>query len=206
MKTRLIALHGFMMNGALLRVQMGDLSERLAMHAELLWPDAPHVCSPRKSPELPKSPASPDPALRWWAASDDGAVYEGWEASLERVGALIADGPAPIMLGFSQGAIFTAAIAALAAAGRLPPIAGAIMIAGAVPRSAILRPFFQTRIPIPSLHVRGQADRLMGNRPAELAACFGASCLSWPGAHTATVSGEASDAVVRFVSERKPLE
>src|SRR5262245_58545711 len=79
--TTLLALHRYMLNGARMREQMGELVGALAPHVDLVFPDGPHVCDPAGVDRLYEGSDAPrfPPHLSWWDASDDGKVYRGWE-------------------------------------------------------------------------------------------------------------------------------
>ncbi len=85
MRTTLLALHGFTLNGAIMRQSLGALAERFEQHVELVCLDAPHTCSAGAVDRLYARldvPRLPPPHLCWWDASDDGLVYNGWEETL----------------------------------------------------------------------------------------------------------------------------
>ncbi len=208
MKPRLLALHGFTLNGAVMRRQMGTLGRRLEEIADVEYLDAPHTSAPEDVARLyarwDVSRADP-PHLHWWNASGDGRDYVGWEETR----ALLAEKLEPRrrgekvgVIGFSQGAIVCAAAAALSTSGDLPTLHFAIPLAGAPPRAVGFGPHFVEPIEVPSLHVWGTEDWLMGDAPARLVQCFEANdrhVVTFSGAHTIPRRGEAADRIVEFV-------
>lgn len=133
MTARLLGLHGFRGAGAGLRAQLAGLA------LEATCPDAPGESG-------------------WWNATGEGQLkrYVGFHESVEFLRAFIAqNGPFDAVLGFSQGA---ACAALLVGAGL--PIGRAILIGGFVsndPEHATL----YANLSLPSLHVIGQADRIV---------------------------------------------
>src|SRR5688572_16560339 len=113
---KLIILHGQSMNAAVMQKQLGGLVERLEREMDLVFLDAPHTCSEASVERLYavwKTPRLAPPYLMWWDSTDDGREYRGWEETRERIRGAMADGDVGF-LGFSQGAILSSAIAAMA--------------------------------------------------------------------------------------------
>jgi predicted esterase len=204
MRTALLALHGFTMNGAGLRRLLSGLETRLSEHVELIFVNAPNVASEASVAGLEQRLAVPrgaPPHLQWWNASDDGRAYQGWDNSREVLRQALERHPGAGVLGFSQGAAATAALAALSCHGLLPAIRFAVLVAGFAPRSEELAPLFTEPLELPSLHVWGERDPFAKHGPT-LAERFSAASrqeLSWPGGHTVPQTGEAGDTLVEFV-------
>lgn len=206
----LICLHGFTQNGSLMQRQVSALSRRFPDTVEVICPDAPHDCAPESvarmaaafsMPELP-----PAPHLCWWNASDDGLVYRGWEATRERLSALCEQAGQHSrvgVLGFSQGAIATAAIAGLHEHKEFPALAFAVLIAGRTPRAQLLRPHFQAPLTLPSLHIWGKRDTgavMASPALAELFSSATREVVTWTGPHAVPGLGPAADAIVDWVT------
>ena len=150
-------------------------------------------------------PTAP-PYRKWWDATDDGRVYEGWEQTRAELRSLL-EGLATTssaigVLGFSQGAMVAATVAALSVAGQLPPVRFAILVAGMAPRADVLRPLFAQPLPMPSLHVWGDRDYFTGPGGPALVQQFAAdrrqACV-WPGPHVIPTRGPGADALRAFV-------
>jgi pimeloyl-ACP methyl ester carboxylesterase len=203
--TTLLCLHGFTQNGAQLRKQLEPLLCQLPNELEVLCPDAPHACAHTSVERLYAAwgtPRQPPPFLCWWDASDDSRIYRGWETTRERLSELCQARESVVVLGFSQGAILTAGLAALSAAGEFPGLAGVVIVAGRAPRSDALRSLFDAPIRVPSLHVWGERDALAGPASAALYETFAADTRSrvvWPGLHSVPTQGPAAAAIVEFV-------
>jgi len=202
----LLVFHGFTMNGEVMRAALEPLAKALEPKVRLVCLNAPHTCSAASVERIYRGsqPSLPAPYLSWWNASDDGLEYRGWEDTRDLVSAAL-DRYAPAsILGFSQGAILAAAVAALSCAGELPAVHAAVLIAGRKPRAARLQAAFMDPIALPSLHVSGERDALTGQYCQELVECFSApqrEVVRWPGGHVVPTRGLAHEAIVRFLGE-----
>ncbi len=201
----LLVFHGFTMNGEVMRDALGPLTKALEPNLRVVCLNAPHTCSAATVERMYRGASQASlspPHLCWWNASEDGLDYQGWPETRDVVSeALHRYAPASV-LGFSQGGILAAAVAALSRTGELPPIHGAVLIAGRKPRAAQLQAAFMDPVTVPSLHVWGERDTLTGQYCEELVECFNASyreVVRWPGGHVVPTSGPAFDAIARFV-------
>jgi len=214
MSTRLVALHGFTMNGAGLRHMLAELERRLAGVVELTCPDAPHVASQDSVAGLASFMGgfrAKPPNLEWWNASDDRRTYRGWQASRDAVRAemerallaegRLAEGTRLGLLGFSQGAAMAAVLAALSERGAFPRLSFVVLVAGFLPRADDLEPLFEPAIRVPSLHVWGDADRFAKHSPGllERFSPDTRQVLRWPGPHAVPSQGSEGDVLVEFV-------
>ena len=205
MRPTLIGLHGYTMNAGLMRTACAAALASLAEHVDLVYLDAPHACTPeavQNAYESWRVAPPPPPHLSWWRASDDGRVYEGWERAAERVREAIAEGAPVGLLGFSQGAMLTATLAAMSARGAFPALQFVVLVAGSLPRAEALQPLFDAPVAVPSLHVWGQRDqRAMTYSPKLLDAFDPATRAShvWRGPHVVPPGGEPARAIGDFV-------
>jgi len=208
MSHTLLVLHGFTMNGEVMRAALEPIAKALEPKVQLVCLNAPHTCSAATVERMYRGssePALSAPHLCWWNASDDGLEYQGWEETRDQVRAAIDRYGKVTLLGFSQGGILAAAVAALSRSGELPPVQGAVLIAGRKPRAARLQAAFMDPIDMPSLHVWGARDTLTGQYCEELVECFSAAqreVIRWAGGHVVPSAGPAYDAIVRFVLEQ----
>ncbi len=205
MPTKLLALHGFTLNGERMREQLGPLAAELAAFVRLECPNAPHTCPQEAVVRLHERwglPIQAPPHLRWWNATDDGRTYSGWHTTRDSLARKLAECDSVGVLGFSQGAMVAATVAALSANGALPPIRFVVCIAGSTPRAEELAPAFAWPIQLPSLHVWGENDRLTGPHSPKLADCFAPElreiCV-WGGGHSVPTKGAAAEALVDVV-------
>jgi pimeloyl-ACP methyl ester carboxylesterase len=194
----LLLLHGYTQSGASFRESLRPLLDRLP-GVEILAPDAPFACDPAEVASLGSGSAGePSSRRTWWRASDDGGVYQGWEAARDQVASLLEGRRSVGILGFSQGAMLGACVAAWSVAGAVPPVAAAALVAGRVPRALDLRPLFEAPIDLPTLHVWGDRDP-MASLSEELSHRFRAPArLRWSGPHVVPTRGEAAEALLAF--------
>jgi predicted esterase len=203
----LIALHGFTQNGQQLRTHLSPLLARLPAQLQVEVPNAPHTCSEAGRERLQRmlgGPSLPPPHLSWWDSTDDGRVYRGWEESLAGLRALAEGYDAVGLLGFSQGAIAAAALAALAEHGAFPALRFAVLVAGRKPRAELFQPLFDRPLTTPSLHVWGERDVFGNIEFAKLVAEFEPSrreVANWPGPHLVPTHGPGADAIVSFIAK-----
>lgn len=197
----LLALHGQTLNGTLMRQQLAWLEAR---GVELICPDGPVACSDSLVERLYAvwdQPRQPGPYRAWWTASEDAKIYDGWEQTREMLVPILERGPIGV-LGFSQGAIAASALAALSQVGGVPPISYVILIAGRTPRADVITPHFAEPVRVPSLHIWGEADTLMGTAPADQVERYDAATrkvVTWPGTHVVPTEGPAAEAIERLI-------
>jgi predicted esterase len=204
--TTLLALHGYTQNGALLRAALAPLLPRLPPQLVLRCPDGPVECAPQSVDRMFAmlgGPRPPGPYRSWWNATDDGREYRGWEQTRELLRSELQAAGAVGVLGFSQGGMLAAALAALAAHGELPAIEFAIVVAGQQPRAQLMQPWFAQPIAIPSLHVWGERDVRSAPGSRALVQRFEPSharTATWPGPHVIPTHGPGADAIVEFIA------
>jgi pimeloyl-ACP methyl ester carboxylesterase len=208
MRTTLLALHGFTLNGAVMRTALEGIADQLSRHVDIVCLDAPCSCKPDSVERLysaSRLERQPPPHRCWWDASDDGLTYHGWDQSLALLKASIEQRPRVALLGFSQGAIAAATAAALSSLGQLPPLQFVVLVAGSLPRAPELLSAFERPVSLPSLHVWGGGDKLTGSRAPLLADRFELAqreVITWPGPHVVPTRGEAARGIVDFVARR----
>jgi predicted esterase len=205
--TLLLALHGFTQNGSVMRVAVAPIAAQLESHVRVECPDGPTACSEASVARLQSvlgGDRVPAPHCAWFDATDDGREYRGFDKTLARLTGIIERSGAQRvgLLGFSQGAILGASLAALAARGRFPKLDFAVLVAGRIPRADELKPLFDAPLPLPSLHVWGERDKLSGPGSTELTQAFAAenrTSVVWPGPHVIPTRGPGSEAIVEFI-------
>jgi predicted esterase len=208
MAATLLALHGYTLNGLSFRPHVEELLGPLAAELTVDAPTSPHLCSEEAVNRFYASTGlvrGDGPGATWWHASDDGRVYEGWETTLAALRPHF-DAQRPIgVIGFSQGAMLAALLAALAGRGELLGLGFVVLVAGAIPRATALRPLFADPIRVPSLHVWGERDALCQTSAPALARAFSpemsAECV-WPGPHAFPTRGLAAEAIRSFIVKR----
>jgi predicted esterase len=201
----LLGLHGYSLNGTLYRSHLQPLLERLPSSVTLEFPDGPHVCAEASVARLYAAlgtPRLPPPHHSWWDASEDGRVYHDWDKSLALLRNIAEQSAGLGVIGFSQGAMVAAVLAGLASRGEFPNLRYVVIIAGRTPRAETLRPLFEQKLNLPSLHVWGERDPIATPAGAELAEHFDPAQREvwvWPGSHRVPTRGAAADKIVAFV-------
>ncbi|HEX4340943.1 MAG TPA: hypothetical protein VH062_33775 [Polyangiaceae bacterium] len=200
----LLVLHGYTMNGSVMQDHMASLAARFPPGMRVVYPSAPLACPTDAVERFYGASAKrlPGPHLTWWDASDDGTEYRGWESARDGLHALIREHAPVGVLGFSQGAIVTTALAATAPPEIAASLGFVVLVAGRAPRATALAPHLLQPIRVPSLHVWGERDG-MATVSAELVPHFdatGREVATWAGGHRVPVGGPGADAIVSFVS------
>lgn len=188
-RLRILCLHGFAQSAAQFRARTGALRRALKQRAELLYAEGPH--------HLPMEEGLG--RFCWWRHND--GCYEGAEESLAYLERLVEENEVDGVLGFSQGAVVAALLAAMP--DRFPRLRLLICIGGFLPRDAALLSHFADPIPVPSLHVAGRADQIVPlDQSTALAARFSdAEVLLHDSGHYIPADGE-SKRVYRALMDR----
>ncbi|KAK9067802.1 hypothetical protein SSX86_011913 [Deinandra increscens subsp. villosa] len=161
-KPRILCLHGFRTSGEIFRTQMKKWPELVLEKLELFFPDAPFPCNGRSGVEGIFDP----PYYEWFQSSKDFQEYENFDECLEYIEeCMIKLAPIDGLLGFSQGAILSAALPGLQAKGlaltRVPKIGFVVIISGAkLKNKALAEKAYSLPIQCPSLHFLGDKDFL----------------------------------------------
>ncbi|XP_063148685.1 esterase OVCA2 [Candoia aspera] len=144
---RVLCLHGYGQNAELFRARTGALRKAVRGRAELLYLDAPHRAGPEEGGDGGAGPRG------WWL----GAAPEP-EPALRTVAQALAErGPVDGLLGFSQGAALAGMLCALRQRGDARfPFRFAVLVAGFRGPEVGAGPLL-----LPSLHVFGEADRVV---------------------------------------------
>ncbi|KAG0651969.1 esterase [Hyphodiscus hymeniophilus] len=198
-KLRVLCLHGFTTNGAVLAEQTGHLTKALSSDFEFIFPDGPHevdisaqedMSSPQ-SQRYSKWVCSKSPAghRAWWYARDPNPAaneeghFEGLERSLEYLGDLMRrTGPFDVILGFSQGGCFSGLLTALLEEknkkhplrSKFPKSQGtlkaALSFSGFKPRFQQYDGIYAHGIDTQTLHVMGEKDLVVTVERSEVLA------------------------------------
>ena len=179
-RLRVLCLHGYAQNGAVLRDRSGGFRKPLKKSRfELHYPDGPFGCT-ANGEDI--ATADADATRRaWWRSMPSQDTYVGWEETKASLIELWSTEHFDGILGFSQGAGAAAMLAA-----ELEP-RFAILISGFVPRDASAGAKLFAGVPAscPSLHVFGLEDTLvLPERSRALVGCFAnAAVISHTGGH-----------------------
>lgn len=201
-KQRILALHGYTQTAeSFRRVLSLSFLPRLSHLVDCVFIDAPHHTKealgggcwwhPSQN-EQPEGSGS----KRW--------VYDGWEQSLELLRHVdVTQGPFDGVLGFSQGACVTSALAAQHSHPDGTPAVRfgfGIMVGGFAYRGQGAGPLFRHRpLRTPSLHVYGKRDKIVSPKSSEdLASLFDSPAVH---AHTGGHAFPQTDASLEFFAE-----
>ncbi|GBF94990.1 hypothetical protein Rsub_07491 [Raphidocelis subcapitata] len=171
-RLRVLCLHSWRTSGSIFREQFerARLLPVLEAVADLVFVDAPNPALGRAPKDVRE--AFPDREYREWFTTEGAEeeieafrlTYHGLEASEAFVERTLTElGPFDGIVGFSQGAIMAAAMAAMQRRGTalsgVPPLRFILLFGAAFsehPRH--LEAFLHGRVPIPTLHVIGHRD------------------------------------------------
>ncbi|WOK92198.1 dihydrofolate reductase [Canna indica] len=162
-KPRFLCLHGFRTSGAIMRTQMlGKWPEGVTTRLDLVFPDAPFPAEGKSDVEG----IFPPPYYEWFQSDKNFLEYRNLDECFAHIEELmIKQGPFDGLMGFSQGAILSAALVGLQARGlaltRVPKVKYLIIIGGAkFPSPMLAEKAYATKIKCPSLHFLGDMDFL----------------------------------------------
>ena len=216
---RVIVLHGFTRNGQDMRQKLAPLVAKLPQDTVVDFPDGPLQCTEEqvtRNYRLWRAPIPDGPHKCWWNASEDGLIYDGLDQSVKTLRQLVSEptdsdrtGTAANhsqtslgIIGFSQGAIFAAILAALSRAGQFPALRFAVFIAGAPPRAECLQHYFSAPLSLPTLHIWGVRDPMARKHcPALFDLCNPTSShrVKWSGNHSIPRDEQTVNHVARFI-------
>ncbi|XP_017254171.1 uncharacterized protein LOC135146698 [Daucus carota subsp. sativus] len=161
-KPKFLCLHGFRTSGHILKTQLHKWPEFVLEKLDLVFPDAPYPGAGKSGVEGIFDP----PYYEWYQASKEFTEYTNFNECLEYIQEfMIKHGPFDGLLGFSQGAILSAALPGLQAKGlaltKVPKIKFLIIISGAkLKNETFSKKAFADTIALPSLHILGDTDFL----------------------------------------------
>ena len=195
-KLRVLCLHGYSQNGAILRDRSGGFRKPLKKSRfELCYPDGPFGCTANGED---KAEADADPMRRaWWRGHSGQDEYVGWPQSRDALLELWECGRFDGVLGFSQGAAAAAMICA-----EMRPSFG-IFVSGFVPRDHEAAALLLAGSGMPTLHIIGQSDTLVvPERSHALAALFDrAVVVEHQGGHMVPSGAEVRARVTHFLEQ-----
>ncbi|XP_073010260.1 uncharacterized protein [Typha latifolia] len=162
-RPRFLCLHGFRTSGEIMRTQVvGKWPADVTARLDLVFADAPFPAEGKSDVEG----IFPPPYYEWFQFDQKFLKYKNFDKCLEYIEELmIRDGPFDGLMGFSQGAILSAALPGLQERGmaltRVPKVKYLVIIGGAKFRSPELaEKAYATKIDCPSLHFLGETDFL----------------------------------------------
>ncbi|KAL3638676.1 hypothetical protein CASFOL_016583 [Castilleja foliolosa] len=162
-KLRFLCLHGFRTSGEIIKKQVtGKWPESVLEKLDLVFANAPFPCQGKSEVEGIFDP----PYYEWFQFNKEFTEYQNFDECLAYIeNYMIKNGPFDGLLGFSQGAILSAALPGLQANGlaltRVPKIKVVIIVSGAKFRNpSVAEKAFSSPIQIPSVHFLGDQDFL----------------------------------------------
>lgn len=185
-KPRFLCLHGFRTSGEILRTQLGKWPETVRQRLDLVFVDAPFSCLGKSDVEGIFDP----PYYEWFQFNKEFTEYVNFNECLEYIEkCMIEYAPIDGLLGFSQGAILSAALPGLQAQGfalkKVPEIKFLIIIGGAQLKAESLAEIaYASPIQIPSLHFLGKEDFLRPYGTELLKSCVDPVVIHHPKGHT----------------------
>ncbi|XP_073035695.1 uncharacterized protein [Primulina eburnea] len=162
-KLRLLCLHGFRTSGEIIRKQVtGKWPESVLENLDLVCVDAPFPCQGKSDVEGIFDP----PYFEWFQFNKEFLEYQNFDECLAYIEeCMIKHGPFDGLLGFSQGAILSAALPGLQANGvcltKVPKIKFVVIIGGAKFKNpSVVEKAYSSLIQCPSVHFLGETDFL----------------------------------------------
>ncbi|KAK7385358.1 hypothetical protein VNO78_31074 [Psophocarpus tetragonolobus] len=161
-KPRFLCLHGFRTSGQILKTQIHKWPQSVLDNFDLVFVDAPFPCQGKSDVEGIFDP----PYYEWFQFNKEFTEYTNFEECLKYIeDCMIKHGPIDGLLGFSQGAILSAALPGLQEKGvaltKVPKVKFLIIVGGAKFRSpSVVDKAYSSPISCRSLHFLGETDFL----------------------------------------------
>ncbi|GFY85881.1 hypothetical protein Acr_04g0006190 [Actinidia rufa] len=161
-RPRFLCLHGFRTSGEILKKQVDKWPQSLLQKLDLVFVDAPFPSQGKSDVEGVFDP----PYYEWFQFNKEFTEYINFEPCLAYIeDCMVKYGPIDGLLGFSQGAILSAALPGLQAKGvgltKVPKIKCLIIVGGAKLREPLLvEKAYSSPILCPSIHFLGETDFL----------------------------------------------
>lgn len=161
-KPRFLCLHGFRTSGEILNKQINKWPESVRRKLDLVFADGPFPATGKSDVEGIFDP----PYYEWFQFNKEFNEYTNFDECLNYIEeCMIKHGPIDGLLGFSQGAILSAALVGLQSQGialtRVPKIKCLIIIGGAkLKNESLAKKAYASPIKCPSLHFLGKEDFL----------------------------------------------
>ncbi|KAL1349538.1 hypothetical protein AAHE18_07G165300 [Arachis hypogaea] len=156
-KPRFLCLHGFRTSAEILKKQVHKWPQSVINELDLVFLDAPFPCQGKSDVEGIFDP----PYYEWFQFNKEFTEYTNFDECLQYIeDYMIKHGPFDGLLGFSQGAILSAALPNLQDKGvaltKVPKVKFLIIIGGAKFRSpCVAEKAYSSLIRCPSLHFLG---------------------------------------------------
>ncbi|CAL9195712.1 unnamed protein product [Musa hybrid cultivar] len=186
-RPRFLCLHGFRTSGAIMRSQVvGKWPEEVIGRLDLVFPDAPFPAEGKSDVEG----IFPPPYYEWFQFDKDFLEYRNLDKCFAYIEDLMIEhGPFDGLMGFSQGAILSAALVGLQARGsaltRVPKVKHLVIIGGAkFQPPAVAEKAYASAVDCTSLHILGDMDFLKKHGEALLESFINPYVIRHPKGHT----------------------
>ncbi|KAJ7965773.1 Serine hydrolase FSH [Quillaja saponaria] len=185
-KPRFLCLHGFRTNGEILKTQVHKWPQSVLAKLDLVYLNAPFPAQGKSEVEGIFDP----PYYEWFQFNKEFTEYTNFDECLAYIeDFMVKHGPFDGFLGFSQGAMLSAALPGLQEKGvaltKVPKIKYLIIIGGAKLKSpSVAEKAYFAPIHCPSLHFLGEADFLKQYGQELLESCFDPVVIHHPKGHT----------------------
>nr|GLL18363.1 esterase AGAP003155-like [Ipomoea trifida] len=186
-KPRFLCLHGFRTSAEILKKQVvGKWNPAVVEKLDLVFVDAPFPCQGKSDVEGLFDP----PYYEWFQFNKDFTEYENFDECVEYIeDYMIKHGPFDGLLGFSQGAILSAALPGLQKKGvalnKVPKIKYLIIIGGAKIRNKeIAEMAYASPVSCLSVHFIGKEDFLREPGLQLIESCVDPLVIHHPKGHT----------------------
>lgn len=185
-KPRVLCLHGFRTSAEILKKQIFKWPESVLHNLDLVFLDAPFHSQGKSDVEGIFDP----PYFEWFQFNKEFTEYTNFDECLQYIeDCMIKDGPFDGLLGFSQGAILSAALPGLQEKGvaltKVPEVKFIIIIGGAKLRNpSVAENAYSARVSCPSLHFLGETDFLRQYGCELLQSCVEPVVIHHPKGHT----------------------
>uniref|UniRef100_A0A2P2QL57 UPF0483 protein CBG03338-like n=1 Tax=Rhizophora mucronata TaxID=61149 RepID=A0A2P2QL57_RHIMU len=206
-KPRILCLHGFRTSGAILRKLMGRWPETVLGKLDLEFLDGPFPAHGKSDAEGFFDP----PYYEWYQSSQDFEEYRNFEECMAYIEKYMFNhGPFDGLLGFSQGALISAAVPGMQAQGmaftRVPKVKFLILISGAkfggykFGQPKLAANAFSSPINCLSLHFIGEKDFMKAGSMDLVGSFVDPFVIYHPKGHTVPrVDGEAIETMLHFI-------
>ncbi|TKY56304.1 Serine hydrolase FSH [Spatholobus suberectus] len=161
-KPRILCLHGFRTSGEILKTQIHKWPQSVLDNLDLVFVDAPFPCQGKSDVEGIFDP----PYYEWFQFNKEFTEYTNFDECLQYIeDCMIKHGPFDGLLGFSQGAILSAALPGLQEKGvaltMIPKVKFIIIVGGAKFRSpSVVDKAYSSPVSCHTLHFLGETDFL----------------------------------------------
>ncbi|XAR62109.1 hypothetical protein NMG60_11016729 [Bertholletia excelsa] len=187
MKPRFLCLHGFRTSGKILKTQLhAKWPQSVLDKIDLVFVDASFPSQGKSDVEGIFDP----PYYEWFQFNKEFTEYNNFDECLAYIeDCIIKHGPIDGLLGFSQGAILSAALPGLQAKGvalkKVPKIKYLIIVGGAKFKNhSVAENAYSSKIDCPSVHFLGETDFLKEYGLELLESCVDPLVIHHPKGHT----------------------